>query len=431
MIEVTPHFANVITDKDYDTLLMIGGYGSGKSFTGFVDMLSEATMNKRKVLVVRKVGATILESCFADCLESIELLECPEEWSSTVSPMKLKNNRNGSVVIFKGLDKASKIKSIKDIDYIVVEEADELSLDEIKELKKRLRTKNKKLYFVMLCNPTSKSSSVYKMFFSKHGYNFNEFDLYKKRILKNKFVEKLESGREVSHTVKIHHSTYRDNLHLPDSFIFELESEKDQRIKDIARDGKFGSLGDRVLNNLHFEKHVFERYVHGRVPDREYYNGLDFGCSISFNCGVKMAVNPLLNELYIYMGYYQKDKLIKHLAVELEFLKSGARFTTGDSANAQQLKDLSAEGYRMYGVDKSKIPFEIREDRLNSFARVVVDYERCPNSREELAELEYKEKKGEKIAGEYNIDSHYMDAISYGMSTRPYTPLKKRVKEYL
>lgn len=35
-VSMKRHFVEMFTDDDFDILLLIGGYGSGKSFTGFV-----------------------------------------------------------------------------------------------------------------------------------------------------------------------------------------------------------------------------------------------------------------------------------------------------------------------------------------------------------------------------------------------------------
>lgn len=62
-MQIVEHFYKVLADDDFDILLMIGGYGSGKSFTGFSKVVLDSSKVKRKVLVIRKVFATHKESC--------------------------------------------------------------------------------------------------------------------------------------------------------------------------------------------------------------------------------------------------------------------------------------------------------------------------------------------------------------------------------
>ena len=199
------HFYNIFLDNDFDILLMIGGYSSGKSFTGFLKTALLATREKRKILVVRKVYATLKDSCFEDLKEAFDVLGVSDEWKIIKSPYEAENKINGSKIIFKGMDDWRKLKSIKNIDYILIEEADELSTEDIKELRKRLRVLNIKKHLVLMCNPVSRLSSVYKMFFTEEGFNFDEEELYKKRFLKKVETIILEDGTKENFIIKVHH----------------------------------------------------------------------------------------------------------------------------------------------------------------------------------------------------------------------------------
>ncbi|WP_432204428.1 PBSX family phage terminase large subunit [Cetobacterium somerae] len=428
MMEVSMkrHFVEMFTDDDFDILLLIGGYGSGKSFTGFLKTAIKGTMEKRKILVVRKVYSTIKESCFEDLKDGLEIAGVLDDWKFIKSPLEATNVLNGSKIIFRGMDDWRKIKSIKNIDYIIVEEADELSLDDLKELRKRLRVVGIKKHIVFMCNPVSRSSSVYQMFFTENGFNFDEEELYEKRKLEKVEVLKLEDGTEEVIKIKIHHSTYKDNPFLPPTFIYELESEKDPRLKRIACEGKFGADGDLVLHNAVFEENVFERYVQGKIFKEDYYRGVDWGYSKSYATGLKMAVNESLNELYIYWESYNRRMTTRELVKCMEPLKEDNVKIFADSASAQTNADFKDEGFRIFPCDKSK-GIEYGEQMLRSFSRIVIDKDRCPNTKKEAEECIYKKDKyGEIIPGEYNIDPHTIDTMRYGLGDRKYVPLKQR-----
>ena len=115
-VTMTEHFADMFVDNDFDILLLIGGYGSGKSFTGFLKTAIKATMEKRKIIVVRKVYSTIKESCYEDLKDGLEIAGVLDEWKFIKSPLEANNLTNGSKIIFRGLDDWRKIKSIKNID---------------------------------------------------------------------------------------------------------------------------------------------------------------------------------------------------------------------------------------------------------------------------------------------------------------------------
>lgn len=427
-MQIAEHFEKVFFDNDFDIMLLIGGYGSGKSFAGFAKIVLKAVEEKRKILVVRKVYTTLKESCFEDVQEAADQLELLEEWRFLRSPLEAKNTINKSRIIFKGMDDYRKLKSIKNIDYIVIEEADELTLDDIKELRKRLRVLNIKAHFLLMCNPVSKMSSIYKMFFTEEGFNFNEDELYSEKLLTKIDRMRLEDGREKEFIIKVHHSTYKDNPFLPLSFIYELESEKDPRIRRIAKEGKFGADGEQVLYNATFEKNVYERYVQGKIEKSNLYRGLDWGYATSFTCGLKMAVNPILNELYIYWEYYNRGRSTPELMAGLEPMKEGNIAIYADNT-PQTIRDFSDDGYRIYGVGKKDV--EYNEMMLRSFSRIVIDVQRCPNAKKEAEECVYKKKPDGSIEpGEYNIDPHSFDAASYGLSKYSYIPLKERLKKF-
>lgn len=429
-LKIKEHFFNVLQDWNFDILLMIGGYGSGKSFTGFLKTALLATQEKRKILVVRKVYSTLKDSCYEDLKEAFDTLGVRKKWKLIKSPYEAENIKNGSKIIFKGMDDWRKLKSIKNIDYILIEEADELSIEDIKELRKRLRGLNIKKHLVLMCNPVSRLSSIYKMFFTDEGFNFDEEELYKKRELVKVDTITLEDGTKEKFVIKVHHSTYKDNPFLPASFIYELESEKDPRIRRIARDGKFGADGDLVLYNAVFEKDVFERYVAGKIDRKHLYRGIDWGYSISYTCGLMMAVNPVLNELYIYWEYYNKGKTTQELMQGLQALKNNNIPIFADSASSQTIADFYDAGFNIYGATKGKGSVEYHEQLLRSFSRIVIDIDRCPNTKATAEECVYKkDKNGEIQAGKYNIDPHPFDAASYGLEEYDYIPLKERIKK--
>ena len=429
-LKIKRHFYKVLMDNDFDILLMIGGYASGKSFTGFLKTALLATQEKRKILVVRKVYSTLKDSCFEDLKEAFDTLGISNRWKLIKSPYEAENKRNGSKIIFKGMDEYRKLKSIKNIDYILIEEADELSIEDIKELRKRLRVLGIKKHLVLMCNPVSRLSSIYKMFFTEEGFNFDEEELYKKRALIKTDSITLENGTKENFIVKVHHSTYRDNPFLPASFIYELESEKDPRIKRIARDGKFGADGDLVLYNAVFEEDVYERYVQGKLTKRDEYRGIDWGHSISYTCGLKMAVNKVLNELYVYWEYYEKGKTTQELMQGLQPMKDNNIPIYADSASSQTIADFYDEGFNIDGATKGKGSVEYHEQLLRSFSRIVIDSKRCPNTKKEAEECVYKkDKNGEIQAGKYNLDPHSLDSMSYGLEEYDFIPLKERIRK--
>ena len=184
--------------QDYNTRITVlyGGAGSGKSYFGVQKTVLKALKHKRKVLVVRKVGATLKTSIWDLFIEILVNIQGAIK-SVNKSDMQIEL-ASGSIILFKGLDDPEKIKSVQGITDIVIEEATELTLDDFTQLNLRLRSNEPYNQIILMFNPVSKANWVYKYFF--------------------------ENG--APEDCVIVHTTYKDNAHLPKEYIdsiMELE----------------------------------------------------------------------------------------------------------------------------------------------------------------------------------------------------------------
>lgn len=128
-------------------------------------MLWLVTIQKRKILVIRKVGTTLKDSVFQlinDTLKEWKIYNLCQVNLSTYT-ITLPND---SVFLFKGLDDREKIKSITDITDIWCEEATELAEDDYTQLDLRLRALKPDLQLICSFNPVSKANWVYKKWFA-------------------------------------------------------------------------------------------------------------------------------------------------------------------------------------------------------------------------------------------------------------------------
>ncbi|MDR0326696.1 MAG: PBSX family phage terminase large subunit, partial [Planctomycetaceae bacterium] len=172
----SPSFENVIFDWDYKQYLLIGGYGSGKSYQVALKIILKLMEEKRRALVVREVFDTIYESCyhlFSEILDDMKLLTTvPSTFrkkgrsKTSLCVLALKSPLsftfpNGSQIIFKGLDRPEKIKSINDISIVWIEEATEVKYQSYKEILGRIRSPHKSLHFILSCNPVGLENWIY------------------------------------------------------------------------------------------------------------------------------------------------------------------------------------------------------------------------------------------------------------------------------
>lgn len=200
-------------------------------------------MPKRKLLVIRKVGATLRDSVWTVFLEVLRKLKCIKTINKTDFTITLVNN---SQILFKGMDDSEKIKSIANIDDIFVEEASELLLEDFNQLCLRLRSKKPYNQIHLAFNPVSKANFVYKYFF--------------------------ENG--TPDNCKIVQTTYKDNPHLPQAYVDSLQdlATRNPAYYKIYVLGEFATL-DRLVFPIYEKRIISEEEVKGF----KFWAGLDFG----------------------------------------------------------------------------------------------------------------------------------------------------------
>ena len=239
--QVNPHFENFIFDWESKIYLLVGGYGSSKSYHIALKIILKLLAEKRTCLVVREVYDTIRESCFSLFNEIHASLNLENVVTFTRSPMQM-NFSNGSRIIFRGLDNPQKLKSINDISLVWIEECSEIKYSGFKEILGRLRHPFLKLHLILSTNPVAKSNWTYEHFFELP--KIDDAKLYAERFFR-------------VNDVFYHHSTADDNFFLPKDYLSELEEMKnyDADLYRIARLGRFGINGLRVLPQFEIMNH--------------------------------------------------------------------------------------------------------------------------------------------------------------------------------
>lgn len=245
---------DTLTDYSFFTEVHYGGASSGKSHGVVQKVVLKALgpwENPRRVLFVRKVASTIKDSIFEDvlsCLSTFGILpHC--KVNNTDYRIQLPN---GAVFLFKGMDNPEKIKSIKGISDVVMEEASEFNLEDYTQLTLRLREKkHKQRQIYLMFNPVSKLNWVYKYFFEP------------KEPLKN---------------VSITQSTFEDNRFLDDAVKNNLRdlASRNPAYYRIYALGEFATLDKLVFPG--YEKRLLDKQALRHLPS---YFGLDFGLKLA------------------------------------------------------------------------------------------------------------------------------------------------------
>ena len=406
-IVVNPHFDNYLTDWHYETYLLVGGYGSGKSYETARKIILKCLEEKRKVLVVREVYSTIGESCFdlfCEILNDMGLLG--DHVRAMSSPYQIRF-KNGSKIIFKGMDKPVKLKSINDVSIVWVEEAPEVKYAGIKELEGRLRHPTLTMHFIYTANPVDEQDWIYERYFIDEENDriiVKPETFYEQRIL-------------VKNGVYYHHSTVDDNKFAPEAYRKRLDDLQtyDPDLYRVARHGKFGSNGLKVLPQLEIIPHSEVMKHVNSIPSEFQFNGMDFGFAISYNAIVRMAVDDKEKILYIYDEYYKNkmtdDKTLADL-IELGWDKIPI---IADSAEPKTISYFEESGCDMRGAVKYQGSRLENTKKLKRFKRIVVSSS-CRATAKEWKSLTYaKDARGKLIYDKFNIDAHTFSAAWYGL----------------
>lgn len=413
--KINSHFKQFMRDWNYSTYFIVGGYGSSKSYHIALKIISKLLEEKRTCLVVREVYETMRESCYSLFEEIIDDLNLEKKCKIISSPMKI-TFKNGSKIIFKGMDKPQKLKSINNVSIVWIEECSEIKYEGFKELLGRLRHPTLRLHMILSTNPVSKSNWCYKHFFKL--VKLNDDELYDKRTL-------------VKNDTYYHHSVVDDNRFAPKEYIKKLDEIKvyDLDLYRIARKGRFGVNGEVVLPQFEVWKHddVMQKVNHHKILKR---CGMDFGFKISYNAVLRLGIDDERKILYIYWEYYKNgitdDNVADELLNELGFRESRDKIIA-DSAEPETIKYFSQQGLKIYPCHKTGPGGKSRLQNTKKIKRFhkIICSDKCYHTIDELKDLTYKKNKdGEIIEDQFNIDPHTFSSIWYALDDYNVSDLK-------
>ena len=379
--------------QDYSKFIEVwyGGASSGKSHGVVQKVVLKSLLNwryPRKVLWLRKVDRTLKDSIFAD------VLDCLSRWQ-LLALCKVNNSDrtitlpNKAVFLFKGMDDPEKIKSIKGLSDVVMEEASEFTLDDFTQLTLRLREpKHKNRQLFVMFNPVSKVNWTYKQWFDPQA--------------------EIDTNR-----VAVHHSTYKDNRFLDEENIRTIENLK----KTNPAYYKIYTLGEfATLDKLVFPVFQKQRLHATDLVDIPSYFGLDFGFVNDPSAFVHVKVDQKTKRLYVLEEYTKKGLLNNEIARVIKQMGYSKEVITADAAEQKSIAELKRDGIERVRPAKKGPDSVIQGISFLQQYELVVD-DRCVKLIEELENYTYQK---DKATNEYinkPVDSynHCIDEIRYAV----------------
>lgn len=386
-----------IVDGKHTYYDLFGGRGSTKStFIGVEIPLGIMEDPQANAVVFRKVGNTIGTSVYEQILWGLEALGVRSLWKCTTSPYRMTYIPTGQVILFRGLDKAKKMKSIKVakgyIKYLWFEELDEFAgEEEIRSVQQSvMRGGDKFVVFKSFNPPISKSNWA------------------------NQYILKPRPG------ALRHKSCY---LEVPRAWLGEQFFDDAEALREInPRAYEHEYLGNAVGTG----GEVFENLEIREITDQEIdnfdflYYGLDFGWYPDPAHWVKLCYNPAQLTVYIFDELRRNKTSNAELWNLLVMTKgmTGGDLMIADSAEEKSIADLKEYGALCRGAVKGPGSVAYSMKWLQSLKRIVIDPRRCPETAREFSSYEYERTPdGDVMSGYPDANNHSIDAVRYALNT--------------
>lgn len=368
-------------------LHLYGSAGSGKSVFGCQKeiVLSFAGGRRgRKTLVVRAVHNTLKDSAYSELVGVISDWELGDYFEVLKSPLSITNRLTGVQFIFRGLDDVEKLKSVKGVDRILVEEATEVgSRTDLDQLSLRLRGFSE-VQITLMYNPVNEFHWLNTDF---HQQRDDEHFLFK--------------------------TTYKDNL------------------KMLRRDPHYARTIEKFkfTNPNYYKVYVLGEWgknVEGLIyPDYETVPGMPavqaYGLDFGYNDPCALVAVALEDE----PGVERKNLYWKELLYETKLTSATLinrldglgvdkrKAIVADSARPEMITDIRDAGYSIIPCAKYKGSVVEGINRVKKYNLKIVAGSK--NLFREISNYAWKEKDG-RFKDDEPIDAinHLMDGGRYG-----------------
>ncbi len=384
--------------------VLYGGRSSAKTRTALAKLLCRAVEKPNQtILCTREVQGSIATSTYAELKQLIYQKELTNIFR--IKHDKIECN-NGTQFIFKGLKHdIMQIKSIPNIDYCLVEEAETIDSLLWEILDPTLRKEGCEL--IVLFNPRERQSATYQRWLE---YPFDDEDIL--RIEINYDENPYNSALMLKKIAHMKEHDYARYEHIYLGKVLDIS-------EDVIFKGRFKILDMQVKKT---EKGFF-------YQDKQIYplHGMDFGFSIDPTAFVQLFFLDE-NTIYIQKEFYKTGILPNNYIpiIKKEFGEDGIKsHWFGDSARPDTIAQLKYDGLRIDGAPKGKGSIESGIEYLLS--KNIIFHPSCENSIFEAYNYKYKKDKNTGIVTIEIIDkhNHIWDSIRYCLSQQITASLQK------
>lgn len=405
-IDLHEHIAEVyyplhadIEGGGHTTYNLPGGRGSCKSSFVSLEIVNGVMHDptgQSNAIVFRYVANTLRDSVFSQIAWAIDALGVDHLWKSRVSPMQFTYLPTGAQIIFRGLDDASKLKSIKPqkgvFKYAWFEEFSELP------------------------GPNFLRSVMQSVM--RGADNFTVFRSFNPPISKNNWANVFINEPDAKAVTLQTDYTMIPPAWLGEAFLYEAERLKE--LNPAAYEHEYMGIptgnGGEVFPNLEIRAITDEE-----IGSMEYiYQGLDFGFAVDPAALVRVAYDHkretvyLLDEIYVrHCSNSKMANLIKEKGYHLWTV-------IADCAEPKSIADMRGHDIVCRACHKEPGCVMYRTKWLQH-RKIVIDPARTPNAYREFAAYSYAvDRDGNILAELVDKDNHTIDATAYALNSLIY-----------
>lgn len=380
-----PKFYPMLLDYSKRWEIYMGSAGSAKSYFITQKLIIRACNEKIKILVCRRTGTTIRNTCFSLFKDILAKWKLTPFVKIRETDFNIKFP-NGSEIIFIGLDEETKLLSLNDIGCIFIEEAFEVPKNIVEQLNLRLRGKTPNQQIIMAFNPISKNHWLYD------------------------FCEKNPPTSFI-----FIHSTYKDNPFLNAEYIHELEElyVRNPAKARIFCDGEWG-VDSEGLVITNWRKEEFDAMALA-AAGLEHRVGMDLGW-IDKSAIIDSLYDRENHIIYVFNEFYKSGCQLSELAEAIERMNLCKSKIYVDAAEPRSIQYFKTQGINAVACSKGKD--SVKAGLMFLQDNLIIVHPSCQNFITELENFSYIKS---KVTGEWTEDtthewSHAIDACRYGYS---------------
>jgi PBSX family phage terminase large subunit len=391
---IIPRFYDVhkdIKERKHTHYWLKGGRGSTKSSYISIEIVLNIMKDPEcNAICFRKIGKDIEESVYNQILWAIFTLGVQDYFKAYKSPYRIVYKPTGQVIAFRGLDDATKTKSIKLKDgYYKIswfEELDEFAgVEEIRKAEQSIMRGGNVFIAFKSYNPPQ---------------NVNNW--VNKEVLKDR-KDRL-----------IIHNTFLD---VPKEWLgeqFFIEAEFLKQLDELAYKheylGEVTGTGGIIFPNVEDLRMSDEMISHFD----NLREGIDWGFAADPFAWNKLHYDKTRRTIYIYDEIH-KVGLTNDRAMELIKPKTQVMITA-DSAEPKSIAEFQLQNFKIRGAVKGADSVRYGIKWLQKLVKIYIDKERCPNTYEEFALYELEKDKNGEFKDKYpDKNNHHIDTIRYAL----------------